>query len=409
MKQIEVTPGKGLTGYKNLKNTTEAFFAKQQFKELKQCFYTYVNKQGTKKELPKTGYFDKGYALKDFSKYYETEAKTTGRTSKKIENHKKYVDKKEAENQTSQYNMMQLMIGNFVSGWNLNGIFQLKTEGKTIASQKVEKDKMAFVISMDTEYEVVSSRNGSSVTICTIKDGNIYDAIGRTMNIMEAEGEEETEDVDDELDESENLEVCDILNCEPSTDCLVKGKVVYFDFRLGLSCVDDMPGLSGVDISLKSRDTGKLYQTTTKKDGTYQVQIPAGNYDVTYKKGNKYKAEKQFLKAKGDMYRNLTVEMLDEDWFGEGYIDGYFYDKTTGLPLSDVSVKVYEDIGYYEKKPVDSIKTDENGYFSTDFLEAGSYTFVLSKEGYATQYCYEPIIGGVRGYVSRIEMARKES
>ena len=55
-------------------------------------------------------------------------------------------------------------------------------------------------------------------------------------------------------------------------------------------------------------------------------------------------------------------------WCGEGYIDGYFYDKTTGLPLSDVSVKVYEDIGYYEKKPVDSIKTDENGYFSTEHI-----------------------------------------
>lgn len=404
LNQIQVNSQTGLVGYNNMGTAVDAFYAGTEFKKLKKYHVAFMDKLGKKKELPKLSYFKEGYALKDFSNCYEKETEITGRTSANIEKYKKYVDKAELESRMKNSAVVELGTGTLLPGLKTGSVLKLKTDDKTIVSQTVTGEKMAFVVSKDSEYEVVSS--GASV--CTIKEGVLYDAIGRRMPLSEPEEDDDGAEVDEELDEDENLDVCGILNYVLSTDCLIKGRVVWFDYTASSNSLDDMPGLAGATVSLTSRDTGKVYTTKTKQDGSYQIQLPAGKYDATYEKGEEYTVINQFVEAKGDLYNNGTVELVGEDWFGEGYVDGVFYDKSTGLPLSDAFIQIYKGIGYYEDSPVNSVTTDEKGYFATDFLEAGAYTFVVTKAGYITKYFYQSVIGWVRSYVPGIEMEREE-
>lgn len=240
-------------------------------------------------------------------------------------------------------------------------------------------------------------------TICTIEEGILYDEIGRKMryHMLEDTGE---------LDEEAEMKLCDLREYEMSTDCLVKGKVVYFDYMVGSASKENMPGLGGVNIRFQSRDTGDVYNTKSKIGGAYQIEVPAGRYDVTYEKGEEYTVVNQSVTITPvmDLYKNTTVELIDAEWFGEGYLDAYLYDGSTGRPLSDAEVRIYEGVECYHKAPVHSVKTDEKGYFSTGFLSAGAYTLVVSKEGYRPLSIYGTVIGNIRGFMSKIVLYKRE-
>lgn len=403
IRQIDIDKN-GLAGYKNIGTAADSFYAEKQFKQLKKYCVSFTNKSGKKKNIYQTKYFNEGYALKDFKKYYEQDAGITGRTSKTLETYLKYIDKDGMSEDLNRCIVMGLDGKNLIPGFGKGTAVTLKEDGKALATLTMAGQKTAFVLSDDTEYELVCSDSEREQIICTIKKGIPYDSVGRMMKEAVTADEEE-EDIDEELDETENLNVCDMVNYEPSTDCLIQGKIVCFDFYA--SSVSKMPGLSGVKISAVSRDTGKVYRAETEKDGYYQLQVPKGLYDITYSNGEKFTGLKQFLNVAGDKYENMTLEMMDEEWFGEGYLEGYLYDRTSGGALVDATVQVYRGVGYSEGEPADTIKTDASGYFCTSFLDAGAYTFVISKEGYVTKYYYEPVIGGVASCAPRLELVRR--
>ncbi len=403
-----VVDANGDVSYKDTDNTVKAFFSKKQFNKLKKYSVSFEKKQEEGKpvkKLCKMKYFEEGFVLKNFSKYYEQEKEITKKKSNGIENYKKYVDKDEVDENINQYEVVKLV--DVINSATPSATVSLESDGMALTSLSITADKMAFVISKDVEYEITSTDARGTYTLCSIKNGIVYDAIGREMQVMNlVDGGEE--DLDEEVDETEDMKVCDIVQYKPSTDCLVRGKVVYFDYMVSSPLRDDMPGLSGVQISAKSPDTGKVYKTTTKEDGSYQFQMPVGEYDVTYEKDKTYTVVEQCLEAIGDGYNNVTVMMLGKSWFGEGCMEGYLYDKSTGQTITEATIQIYKGIGYYGDALVDTSKTSKNGYFVTDFLEAGAYTFVVSKEGYETEYYYEPIIGGVMSCVPKLELARKE-
>lgn len=195
-----------------------------------------------------------------------------------------------------------------------------------------------------------------------------------------------------------------------STDCLVKGKVVYFVYTEGSASKEKMPGLGGANISFRSRDTGDVYKTKSQKDGSYRIEVPAGRYDVTYEKGEKYTVVHQSVTITSvmDLYKNTTVQLIDEEWFGEGYLAGYLYDEAANRPMAGAEVRIYEGVECYQKAPVHSVGTDEKGYFSTGFLDAGAYTLVIIKEGYLSLYIYVTVIGNIGGYIPKIVLHKKE-
>lgn len=403
IEKIEVDPGRGLAGYANRGTETDAFCAETQFRKLKNMNTRFTDKLEKKREVPKVQYVKEGYVLGEFSKYYEQETKVTGRNSTKLKQYKKYVDRDEVKARIDQYLFCKVKMSPKMGKLKPGASVRVKLDGKVILSQKPEGDEIAFLLPKEGEYQVEGSSANGIFTVCTIKDGVVYDSIGRTMKRSEPEGEEEP-------DEEEDMELCDMISHILSTDCLIKGKVVWFDYREGGVSMEQMPALEGADIRFQSRESGEIYKAKTKKDGTYQIEVPAGKYDVVYEKGKDYVAVKQFIEIPEDtdLYPNLTVQMLGKNWDDEGCMVGTLYDQKTGAPLSGASIKIYQGIGYYDKDPVKTLVTDASGGFSTGFLNAGAYTFVIRKDGYETMRCYESIIGYVEATVPAIKLKRKE-
>lgn len=402
IKKIEVDPGKGLAGYGNYGSAVEAFCPKKQFGKLKEMFVTVKDKAGKKVKIPKIEYLEEGYALKDFANSYEKEVKITARTSKDVEKYLTYVDQELLKDRFKKYGMLKIKQDQKM-GMDKNSTLKVKAGKNTILDLKPKGDSIFLLLPEDLECQVENTRAQGSNTICTIEEGILYDEIGRKMQFYEPEDTEE-------LDEEEEMKLCDLRKYEMSTDCLVKGKVVRFDSTVGSASKENMPGLEGVNISFRSRDTGDVYKTKSKIDGAYQIQVPAGRYDVTYEKGKKYTVVNQSISITSvmDLYKNTTIELIDEQWFGEGYLAGNLYDGSANRPLAGAEVRIYEGVECYHKAPVNSVKTDERGYFTTGFLSAGAYTLEISKEGYRPLYIYGTVIGNIRGYMSKIVLYRKE-
>ncbi len=404
LRQIDMEKGE-LVGYNNVGTAVDSFFAEKQFKKLKNYSVSFSKKLGKEKKLIKMKYFEEGYVLKSFSKYYEQEVEITGRTSKNIEKYREYVDQADTNERFKQCSPVQLSGKGMITGLHKNAILTLKSDGEALATLTLADSKLAFSVSQEAEYEVLGTDSRGVHKICTIRNGIMYDSIGRKMR--EVEPAEAAESDSESEEESEDQSICDMVNYEPSTDCLVLGKVVLFDYRESSGSKEEMPGLNGVEISAVSRDTGKIYRAETKQDGSYQLQVPEGEYDVTYRKDENYTEVAQFLDAKGDGYNNVTVMMIDKEWFGRGCLEGYLMDYSTRVPIAGATIKIYKGIGYYGGELMETIKTEENGYFMTTLLQAGAYTFVVSKDGYETKYYYESIIGNVISTAPMLEL-RKE-
>ena len=205
------------------------------------------------------------------------------------------------------------------------------------------------------------------------------------------------------MDETNIL--CEIEDIRPSDDCILVGKIVEFANRpYSSGNFEDMPGLSDTTVSLTSRVSGKTFTAKTDENGNYKIQVPKSIYDVYVQKDSSCTVEKQYLILIEDKVINKTLMLMSEDWMDEGIVDGYVYDKA-GKALPDAKVEVYGGVDYTEAdEPEMILYTDSKGYFNTDFMFSGGYTFVVSKAGYKKQKVYQPVIGYVRSTIKRIRM-----
>ena len=209
------------------------------------------------------------------------------------------------------------------------------------------------------------------------------------------------------MDETNIL--CEIEDIRPSDDCILVGKIVEFANRpYSSGNFEDMLGLSDTTVSLTSRVSGKTFTAKTDENGNYKIQVPKSIYDVYVQKDSSYTAEKQYLKLMEDKVINKTLMLMSEDWTDEGIVDGYVY-TTAGKALANAKVEVYSGVDYTMEEPEMTLYTDAKGYFNTDFMITGGYTFVISKDGYKKQSVYQPVIGYVQSTIKRIKMRRESN
>lgn len=387
-----------LERYKTKAVKLNAFYEEEVFGELKGL----LEPRKGKKVIPKGSYTENGFALGSFSECYAQEVAVTGKRCKKIDEYKRFVDRNEVGNYIKKYKKVKANVKQSMQELGEAVVYYLKSGGDILATLETVQSRISFFLNLNETYEVYGENlNGDTYKVCTIKGGKVYDEIGREMTKVEPPDEEDDEEDDDGEEVSE---LCDVDMYERSTDCLVKGKVVWFDSTVHSASREDMPGLEGVKVRFKSRDTGRVYETKTKENGAYQLQIPRGLYDASYEKDETFTTLRQFLQADMDLYENITVELIGKDWFGKGYLHGYVYDRATGKPLSGVQVQMIEGRSYFEDEPVQTMTTDEKGYFISRNQMAGEYTFVFRKPGYETIYRYATIVGRCEQFASRIEM-----
>ena len=386
-----------LERYKETAEKLNAFYEEEVFGKLKGLLEPNKNKN----VIPKGNYTEKGFALGSFSDCYAQEVAVSGKRCKKIDEYKRFVDQNAVANYIKKYKKVKANVKQPMQELGEAVVYHLKSGGDILASLEALQGRISFFLNSNETYEVYGENlGGDTYKVCTIKKGKVYDEIGREMTKVAPPDEE-----DDEEDDGEEVsELCDVDTYERSTDCLVKGKVVWFDSTVHSASREDMPGLEGVKVRFTSRDTGRVYETETKKNGAYQLQIPRGLYDAAYEKDETFTTLRQFLQADMDLYENITVELIGKEWFGKGYLHGYVYDRATGKPLSGVQVQMIDGRGYYEDEPVQTMTTDEKGYFISRNQMAGEYTFVFRKPGYQTIARYATIVGGCEQFASRIEM-----
>ena len=389
--KIVVNTKTGLKEYQGIQKTTDLYYAPNSFAKLSKMIKKYI-KTGSESSSVKMNYVKEGFALKNFFSYYEAEKTETGKNSSGLEKYKKLVDVEQVQKSVAGMKAIRL-IQKQISTLNVY------CEDTLEYSIGVEKGQpMCFLVEMDKEY-VLKDEDGQKVY--RIKAGEMYDTLNRKLASYD-----ETEDTeDDEEEEGDAYIMCAIDEVCPSEECLLKGKIVEFSERKLMYSMDDMPGLEGAEVSLKSRKTEKVYKAKTNEKGMYEIQLPKGIYDVVVEKDETYTKERQYLNVNGDKVTNKTMMLMSEDWTDEGIVDGYVYN-TSRKAIAGAKVEMYEGVDYTDGEPVLTLTTDSKGFFSTDFWYTGGYTFVVSKEGYQKQTVYQPVIGYVQSTIKRINLRR---
>lgn len=394
LKRIKVNPEKGLTGYKKITETSDLYASTGQFKKLENMIQWYA-KTKTKKSL-KMQYIMYGFTLSKFSKYYQAYTQETEDFSTDLEKYIDIVDLQHLKKTEDGVKVLQLQMQKpqklkVYCGANLE--YTVQNEFQKPVSLFVNKEEN-YIIKDEQEQ-----------LLYTVKNGEIYDALSRKLeNYQDTE-----EDVPDAEEEDEINILCEIDDVCPSKECVLEGKIVEFSERsYSMGSFEDMPGLSDVTVSLTSRKNGKTYTVKTTENGNYKIQLPKGIYDVFVEKDASYTAEKQYLKLMEDKVINKTLMLMSEDWTDEGIVDGYVYN-TSGKALADAKVEVYSGVDYTVEEPEMILYTDVKGYFNTDFMITGGYTFVISKDGYEKQSVYQPVIGYVQSTIKRIKLRRKNN
>jgi hypothetical protein len=396
---IKVTKKKGLTKYANTDKTAQCFIADKQFETLQSYFQKYTDAKAKKRIIIRRRYLKDAYAIKDFATYYKQEKSVANNTVEAFEKYTKVMDVETAKKRVKFFYVFKLK-SNRIKGLEANGTLKIKDGKKTIMTQKLSGNQADVILEKDVDYTIESTTSEGTFTVCTVENGVVYDSIRRKMTLQS------TEEV--ELDENEELELCDDTTYEVSENCMVQGKVNCFDMTTDGSYQSLYFPLQGVNVSMVSRTDGTVYQTETEEDGSYAIEVPHDTYDVTYDKGKGYNSARQLLTPKGDLYsNNLSVTLVSEKWFGEGLLYGYLCDKDTNLPVSGAQIQGYKEIEYYESEPVVSVYSDANGFFNTGLLPAGSYTYVITKDGYQKFYLYDVIFGNIGSYASVLPLEKE--
>ena len=395
LKKIKLDAQKGLTGYKQVTEMADLYASTKEFNKLEKMIKIYNGESKPKKSF-KLRYTKDAFSLGRFSKYYEADKQVANYNSTKLEKYIDIVDLQHLKKTEDGVKVLQLQMQKpqklkVYCGANLE--YTVQNEFQKPVSLFVNKEEN-YIIKDEQEQ-----------LLYTVKNGEIYDALSRKLeNYQDTE-----EDVPDAEEEDEINILCEIDDVCPSKECVLEGKIVEFSERsYSMGSFEDMPGLSDVTVSLTSRKNGKTYTVKTTENGNYKIQLPKGIYDVFVEKDASYTAEKQYLKLMEDKVINKTLMLMSEDWTDEGIVDGYVYN-TSGKALADAKVEVYSGVDYTVEEPEMILYTDAKGYFNTDFMITGGYTFVISKDGYEKQSVYQPVIGYVQSTIKRIKLRRKNN
>ena len=394
LKRILVDPKEGLTGYTNINKTADLYASTKEFNKLKNMIKIYNGESKPQKSF-KLRYTKDAFSLGRFSKYYEADKQVANYNSTRLEKYIDIVDLQHLKKTEDGIKAIQL---------NTYKSEKYKVYCGTNLEYTVQNESQSpVVLFVDKELDYVIKDEQENVRF-TVKDGEMRDALSRKLEVYQ----DTTENVPDSEEDEENI-LSEIDDVCPSKECVLEGKIVEFSERsYSIGSFGDMPGLSDTTVSLTSRVSGKTFTAKTDENGNYKIQVPKSIYDVYVQKDSSYTAEKQYLKLMEDKVINKTLMLMSEDWTDEGIVDGYVY-TTAGKALANAKVEVYSGVDYTMEEPEMTLYTDAKGYFNTDFMITGGYTFVISKDGYKKQSVYQPVIGYVQSTIKRIKMRRESN
>ena len=132
--------------------------------------------------------------------------------------------------------------------------------------------------------------------------------------------------------------------------------------------------LSGVSVKLYKNST-YIASTTTNSEGAYTFSnIAYGSYVIVYEKSGYVSANRNYTLNGYSTLVDNTYLAVDSSTL-PGYATGYAKDATTDNGISGLTIYVRSGSGNTTGTVLQTLTTGSSGYYTTEGLSAGNYTF----------------------------------
>ena len=131
--------------------------------------------------------------------------------------------------------------------------------------------------------------------------------------------------------------------------------------------------VENVKVTLKEKDESDEYTGFTAKNGSYSMEIPEGDYEITVEH-NDYQTEESEVAVEEDGEHGKNFELVPKKRKLSGNVTA-----KGGGPIKDATVTVEEKMG--RSVSTESTTTDTNGYYEIH-LFPGNYTLTIEHDDY---------------------------
>jgi len=300
--------------------------------------------------------------------------------------------------------------------YNANNDYEVTTDGSCHYSQDVEPGDYTLIGAKEGYYSQEKTRtisDGGTVGVNFlltaapgngnlegyVKDTSGLPIAGATVHVENTGLTVDTEDTTDENGyydfpgipaDSYTMDVTmDGYNDGSASEVVVNdGATTTQNFTLtkngwiyGTVTDDSSNNLAGVNVSVWDGAT-LVASTLTAADGTYNIPIVEGTYNVTFHLDGYDDDETDDVVVTGDTGTEVNAVLYEQNMIIEGYIT----DADTSSPIEDATVETSEGCD-------DTALTDATGYYELS-CPAGAYTVYASKDEY---YSNQTNVAGIHG------------
>ncbi|MCQ2531476.1 MAG: carboxypeptidase regulatory-like domain-containing protein [Saccharofermentans sp.] len=179
----------------------------------------------------------------------------------------------------------------------------------------------------------------------------------------------------DDVDEIEDLleDVEEVIEMEAE----FSGVVVAGD---GDTVYGNNTPLEGVRVSIESVDMPEDYtysdSTVTDENGYYEFKdLHLGNYVITFESDDYINVEERLEVYPGqEVANNTLVEMVSNEYSGNGGATGVIIDATTGAGIEGLTLQIRSGYNTVDGKVIETVTTTVGGSYEVSDIPAGVYT-----------------------------------
>ena len=136
---------------------------------------------------------------------------------------------------------------------------------------------------------------------------------------------------------------------------------------------------------IRAYKNGELVSSCrTNSNGSYNLELPAGEYIVKISAGG-FKTAKIAVTVRKDATTYNETFLLIYNGLSSGYANGSTINAITGQLLPNVQINIRNGWNNQEGEIIKTISSNENGYYEVE-LPAGWYTFECYKDEFITTY-----------------------
>lgn len=168
---------------------------------------------------------------------------------------------------------------------------------------------------------------------------------------------------------------------EPAVYATMYGNVMIADADMDFGNND---ALGQAEVELHKLTGSNPFDATVSTDGNGQYifdGIVMGVYELTVTADGYQTTEQTVMVYEGQTTcYNVVVEVIGDEWAGEGTASGTIYDALTGYGVDGLTLNFRKGISNLDGQVEATTTTDEYGYYVSPELESGNYTIEIVDE-----------------------------